>query len=402
MHKTVTVSSLLAEEKWRFDIRYGNLRTGLDLKSLLSWRADLYRLFYLSGKATVVYPYGSSLSSASAPGATWAVAFDRADIGPALHQSLKLIAERNARRLIVDVPANERCHWEDRFRYLLSVGDRSAEQDAIRAVLRSCLSDFFRLLRSGVLFEVPDFDTITSVLSFIEKHFQEPITLRNVAEATNFSPAYLTDLMRRRTSFPIHSWIVRYRLAAAKRLLDETAMPVSSVAQAVGFGDSSHFCKQFGRVIGLTPAVWRSRQRSQRLTATRQDAILRTAWPADPAQLRAIIDAIPQMVWAKTEDGSLLYANRRWYEYTGFTVEESVGHGWLRAVHPDDVHRCLASWASAQAMSGDLRYEARLRRAIDSRYRSHLIHNVARRSGADIRWFGTATDVQGSRENVLN
>lgn len=395
MHKTVTASAEGSRE-CRFDIRYGNLRTASDLKALSAWRADSYRLLYMAGSAAVMLPHGSVLFNASALGTAWTIAFDRTDVGPAVHQSLRLLAGRDARPPFIDVPANERCHWEDRFRYLMSIGDRDAEQGAMRAVLRSCVSDFLRLLRNGVTLTAPDFETIQFVLSYIEKHYQEPITLRDVAEAANFSPAYLTDLVRRRTSFPVHRWIVHYRLAAAQRLLEDTSMPVSSIAEAVGFGDSSHFCRQFNRMNGLTPAVWRRNrwQRNRRTVALRQNPTPGRAWSEEPPSLQAIIDEIPQIVWAKTEDGSLLYANRRWYEYTGLTAEESMEHGWLSAVHPDEVDRCVASWTAARTMEADVKYQARLKRAVDSSYRWHLIHTLASRSDRGrIRWFGTATDV---------
>lgn len=381
--------------KSSFAIRYENLRTASDLSSLLAWRADSYRLQYVIGRATVALPHEGVDLNVKSPSASWVIAFDRADVGPALYQSLNLLVARDSRKPSIDIPANERCHWEDRFRYLLSIGDRDAEQDAMRAVLKSCISDFLRLLRNGVKLAPPDFDTIQFVLSYIEKHYQEPITLRDVADAANFSPAYLTDLVRRRTSLPIHRWIIQYRLAAAKRLLEDTGLPVSSIAAEVGFGDSSHFCRQFSRVTGLTPGIWRrNQQRGRGTIASETNELQNVPWSAGPSELQALIDAIPQMVWAKAEDGSLLYANRRWYEYTGLTAEESSERGWLSVVHPDEVNRCLASWSAARAMRADLKYQARLKRAVDSSYRWHLIHTIASRSDrGNIRWFGAAIDV---------
>lgn len=404
MHKIVTGSLPERAPECRFDIRYGNLRTASDLKALSVWRVDSYRLFYMAGSATLVLPHGSALFNASALGAAWTIAFDRSDVGQALLQTVSLLAGGDARSSFIDVPARERCHWEDRFRYLMSIGDRDAERDAMCAVLRSCVSDFLRLLRSGIRLTAPDFDTIQFVLSYIEKHFKESITLRDVAEAANFSPAYLTDLVRRRTSFPVHRWIVHYRLAAAKRLLEETTTPVSSVAEEVGFGDSSHFCKQFNRATGLTPAAWRrNRQRELKSLTLRQNSAKALPSWGDQSELLAIIDAIPQIVWAKTEDGSLLFASRRWYEYTGLTRAESAGHGWLSAVHPNEVQRCLANWAAARSLRSDHKYRARIRRAVDSSYRWHLIHTIASEGDrGGVQWLGTATDVHDRTATAVN
>jgi PAS domain S-box-containing protein len=63
--------------------------------------------------------------------------------------------------------------------------------------------------------------------------------------------------------------------------------------------------------------------------------------------LRAITDAMPQLVWATDENGAHTYFNRRWYEYTGFSEEESMGFGFADALHPDDKERTLARWQRA-------------------------------------------------------
>lgn len=50
----------------------------------------------------------------------------------------------------------------------------------------------------------------------------------------------------------------------------------------------------------------------------------------------------------------------------GQKAAESTGWGWLAAVHPADVNRCLARWSAALAASAPLEYHVRLRRAADS------------------------------------
>ena len=52
-------------------------------------------------------------------------------------------------------------------------------------------------------------------------------------------------------------------------------------------------------------------------------------------------DSVPQMVWMAEPDGSMVYFNRRFHEFTGLSVEQSLGWGWTPMLHPDDVQRCL-------------------------------------------------------------
>lgn len=57
-----------------------------------------------------------------------------------------------------------------------------------------------------------------------------------------------------------------------------------------------------------------------------------------------LADTVPGMIWTARPDGSNDYANRRWYEYTGLSPEQSLGYGWTVAVHPDDLPGGLTLW----------------------------------------------------------
>src|SRR5258708_8079056 len=53
-------------------------------------------------------------------------------------------------------------------------------------------------------------------------------------------------------------------------------------------------------------------------------------------RLRLIIDTIPTIVWRKLPDGSADFLNRKFLEYTGLSLEDGLGWGWMNAFHPDD------------------------------------------------------------------
>jgi hypothetical protein len=55
------------------------------------------------------------------------------------------------------------------------------------------------------------------------------------------------------------------------------------------------------------------------------------------AYFRRMSDTVPTMIWMTNPDGYCTYLNTQWYQYTGQTVEQSRGLGWLDAVHPDDM-----------------------------------------------------------------
>ncbi|HEX8890977.1 MAG TPA: response regulator, partial [Pyrinomonadaceae bacterium] len=108
-----------------------------------------------------------------------------------------------------------------------------------------------------------------------------------------------------------------------------------------------------------------------------------------------LADAMPQIVWTARPDGYLDYYNRRWFEYTGLTMEQTEGWGWQPVLHPDDVEHCLRRWARAVETGEAYEIEYRFRRAQDGTYRWHLGRAVPMRdeSGRIVKWFGTCTDI---------
>jgi PAS domain S-box-containing protein len=72
-----------------------------------------------------------------------------------------------------------------------------------------------------------------------------------------------------------------------------------------------------------------------------------TARKRAEAELRVLIDAIPQCVWMLRPDGSTEYCNQRLRDYTTMTVEQLQRDGWKQCMHPDDWQRVLAVWQSA-------------------------------------------------------
>jgi diguanylate cyclase (GGDEF)-like protein/PAS domain S-box-containing protein len=116
---------------------------------------------------------------------------------------------------------------------------------------------------------------------------------------------------------------------------------------------------------------------------------------ASVQEFRTLAEAMPQMVWITKPDGMTIYFNQRWMDYTGLTLEKSLGSGWNKPFHPEDQQRAWAAWQRAtSAMTGLYLLECRLRRA-DGVYRWWLIRGVPLQdnTGKVLKWFGTCTDI---------
>lgn len=79
-------------------------------------------------------------------------------------------------------------------------------------------------------------------------------------------------------------------------------------------------------------------------------------------QLRAVVDAIPALVWLAAVDGRAVHFNRRWLGYTGLLPGQATGSGWMRAVHRDDIDRLSECWQATLASGVPGEAEVRLRR----------------------------------------
>jgi PAS domain S-box-containing protein len=112
-------------------------------------------------------------------------------------------------------------------------------------------------------------------------------------------------------------------------------------------------------------------------------------------EFRELAESMPQIVWATSADGLNIYFNQQWVDYTGLTLEESYGEGWITPFHPDDRQRAWEAWKRATQLGDTYSLECRLRRA-DGVYRWWLIRGVPQFSanGQIGKWLGTCTDIE--------
>ncbi len=110
-------------------------------------------------------------------------------------------------------------------------------------------------------------------------------------------------------------------------------------------------------------------------------------------ELQQITEAIPQLVWTTEPDGRDSYFNRRWYEYTGLSMEESRSNGWLLALHPEDIDKTERLWEQSLITGEPFHNEYRCRK-FDGTFRWFMARAVPLKDdqGNIIRWFGTCTD----------
>ena len=93
--------------------------------------------------------------------------------------------------------------------------------------------------------------------------------------------------------------------------------------------------------------------------------------------LRNLANTVPVMIISSGPDGKATFFNKIWLDFTGRTIEQELGSGWIEDVHPDDRDRTMVGYASSLQTRGNCKLEYRLRRA-DGEYRHILCNGVPR------------------------
>ncbi len=115
---------------------------------------------------------------------------------------------------------------------------------------------------------------------------------------------------------------------------------------------------------------------------------------ASERQFHLMVDSIPQLAWMADQQCNSFWFNRRWYDYTGATTDESVGLGWQSFLHPAILPE--ADRRSRAALQNGQSFEMIMPiRGADGTYRTFLTRSVPvpDEHGKPLYWFGTSTDI---------
>ncbi|WP_248277903.1 DNA-binding response regulator [Brasilonema sp. UFV-L1] len=107
-------------------------------------------------------------------------------------------------------------------------------------------------------FIFPSVPQLSEVFDFIEANYHLPITIGDVAKAVDYSPAYLTNLVRQQTGQSLYRWITHRRMAQAYFLLLESKQKINQIAANLGYQNVVSFCRQFRQYNGKSPQAWRT------------------------------------------------------------------------------------------------------------------------------------------------
>lgn len=110
--------------------------------------------------------------------------------------------------------------------------------------------------------------------------------------------------------------------------------------------------------------------------------------------LMEFVDNLPELAWTAKPDGFIDFYNKRWYEYTGTTLEEMQGWGWEKVHDPELLPLVVERWKHSLETGEAFEMEFTLRGA-DGIRRWFLTRVVSVRDehGSIVRWFGVNTNI---------
>ncbi len=117
------------------------------------------------------------------------------------------------------------------------------------------------------------------------------------------------------------------------------------------------------------------------------------------AQLRFIMDSMPQKIGTTKPNGEVDYFNPQVTEFTGLSFEQLQVWGWTQFIHPSDVDEHVKAWKRSIETGEHFEFESRFRR-FDGVYRWHFSRALPMRdqAGDIVMWVGSNTDIDDIKQ----
>jgi len=144
-------------------------------------------------------------------------------------------------------------HWQRRLPgYLL----------ACRASLLEILFDLAEEMQAQRL-HASSQDKIETVISYLNAHPQEHLSISQLAALVQITPDYLGALFKHYTGHTPVAYMNRQKIDAAKALLMEGHLTVREIAHHLGFTDEFYFSRVFRQYARMSPSAFRRRLLSE-------------------------------------------------------------------------------------------------------------------------------------------
>ncbi len=106
-------------------------------------------------------------------------------------------------------------------------------------------------------FQNNDFTVLKNMIGFIQKFYRNKITLKDIAKAGAIGQSKCCKLFEKHIGTTPNAYLIQYRLHQSTWFLKDTDMPITQIADAVGFSGSSYYAEAFRKHYGKSPTEYR-------------------------------------------------------------------------------------------------------------------------------------------------
>ncbi len=104
---------------------------------------------------------------------------------------------------------------------------------------------------------------IKQAKQYMEQHYSESIQLEDIAASVNLSPIYFHNIFTGACGCTPHEFLIQKRIAESKKLLWDSTVSLSQIAERCGFNCQQYFSKIFKKATGLPPGKYRKELQQQ-------------------------------------------------------------------------------------------------------------------------------------------
>lgn len=101
---------------------------------------------------------------------------------------------------------------------------------------------------------------LEKVIQYVEEHYNEDITLSDIADKLHINYYYLSTYFKNQTSENLTTYINRIKIEKAQKLLRDSQDTIAEISKIVGFSDHNYFSKVFKKHVGMTPSMYRRKE----------------------------------------------------------------------------------------------------------------------------------------------
>ncbi|WP_339851515.1 AraC family transcriptional regulator [Paenibacillus sp. FSL W7-1088] len=171
---------------------------------------------------------------------------------------------RHPNGLLVHWPPEEREHITGIFKGIKEEMDagNTGYKTMVKLSLTQLLLRIYRKMTSersvnDILFSSQKQTSVSRVLHYLNQNYTESVSLDELSKTLHLNKYYICHSFKETTGYTISNYVIRKRVAEAKKMLLSTDAPILSISETLGFNTPVYFSRAFKQYVGVSPQAFR-------------------------------------------------------------------------------------------------------------------------------------------------